>query len=855
VRKKINPDLSELEAVYGDQDNTVTMYDGLDHYAIYSYDGLDRLIKSEWYLSPSASLTETCSYNYLNKIKVKTDSGGNIYSYEYDQKGRLTGLINPDSTFVEAHYDDTTNTVTLFDENQHKKEYSYNWVNQLMQVKEYTDLATYYLTQYIYDSEGNVTSYTDASGNTTSYTYDSLFGVTQIVYPDSTTESYSYDALGNTVQKNDANGVTTLTYDAIYQLVSIEYPDQVINFNYDTNGNRISMTDSEGISTYSYDNRNRLLSETRTIMGDPYTVAYLYDPASNVESITYPDQSVVTYEYDSLNRIVNIPGYAQFTYDTDSLLATATYANGVETTYEYNDCQRLTNLHAQKNGTDLLLMDYSHDAEGNIEQLEYSKRLPDQQWSESVETFAYDWLDRLVSAQGGYGLLSYSYDAVGNRLSKNDVTYSYNSMNELLSVSDGSSFTYDEMGNTLTKSDGTDTWFYTQNKRNELIEVEKNQNLVAEYSYDGDGKRMRKTEWVESLQDYQTKICVYSGQHVIYEKNLDTTQEATYVYGQTGKIAKNSDGLTDFYHSGHLGSTRLITDESGNALTAVDYGPLGKDVETGEKTLYTYNGKEKDETGLYHYGARYYDPEAGRFISRDFVPGQLANPQTLNRYTYCLNNPLKYRDPDGCEQAGALLGKGNYPNLNNLGGPMSWSWAPQNIGKESPGDPGCLLAMLLLSGIAVSPLAVGLAKDIASFGADVVSLVCNVMKGVIKVLSTFLGNDLVKTIVSGMTAERVGVTYIQTLRNILELLEHLAGFWKHVRGFDVWVGVTDSLQLVVMVVFFNAKGEAICGSVAFSNGDRYVWKLVNGVYYVLINGDWVEMPEDWKVGDPLPGEC
>lgn len=54
-----------------------------------------------------------------------------------------------------------------------------------------------------------------------------------------------------------------------------------------------------------------------------------------------------------------------------------------------------------------------------------------------------------------------------------------------------------------------------------------------------------------------------------------------------------------------------------------------------------------DETGLYYFGARYYDPEIGRFITRDRKQGRINNPKTLNRYVYCANNPMKYIDPDG----------------------------------------------------------------------------------------------------------------------------------------------------------------------------------------------------------------
>jgi RHS repeat-associated protein len=58
-------------------------------------------------------------------------------------------------------------------------------------------------------------------------------------------------------------------------------------------------------------------------------------------------------------------------------------------------------------------------------------------------------------------------------------------------------------------------------------------------------------------------------------------------------------------------------------------------------------GQRQDGTGLYYYGARYYGPEIGRFISPDTMVSNPTNPQSLNRYSYCLNNPLKYIDPSG----------------------------------------------------------------------------------------------------------------------------------------------------------------------------------------------------------------
>ncbi len=104
-------------------------------------------------------------------------------------------------------------------------------------------------------------------------------------------------------------------------------------------------------------------------------------------------------------------------------------------------------------------------------------------------------------------------------------------------------------------------------------------------------------------------------------------------------------GEEDYYHTDHLGSTRLVTDEAGNVVTDIQYKPFGEPIGGEERFLYT--GKERDSTGLYYYGARYYDPEIGRFITRDPLAGKKVIPQSLNRYVYCFNNPLKFHDPSG----------------------------------------------------------------------------------------------------------------------------------------------------------------------------------------------------------------
>jgi RHS repeat-associated protein len=103
----------------------------------------------------------------------------------------------------------------------------------------------------------------------------------------------------------------------------------------------------------------------------------------------------------------------------------------------------------------------------------------------------------------------------------------------------------------------------------------------------------------------------------------------------------------EWYLSDHLGSTTLLVNESGLEVERTEYFPYGQ-VQSGGLEKYGFTGQENDiDTGLMYYGARYYSPEYRIFIQPDTMLPDVYNPQALNRYSYVLNNPVKYTDPSG----------------------------------------------------------------------------------------------------------------------------------------------------------------------------------------------------------------
>ncbi len=130
----------------------------------------------------------------------------------------------------------------------------------------------------------------------------------------------------------------------------------------------------------------------------------------------------------------------------------------------------------------------------------------------------------------------------------------------------------------------------------------------------------------------------------------------SYYYAGGQRIAMRVEGAPSnngvFYLlSDHLGSTSVTADANGNLVSVLRYYPYGQTRYTSGETptTYRYTGQRSDEssTGLYFYGARYYDALIGRFISADTMVPEPGNPQSLNRYAYTYNNPLKYTDPTG----------------------------------------------------------------------------------------------------------------------------------------------------------------------------------------------------------------
>ena len=671
---------SYIEAVYDCDTGTTTIIDQFGHYIEKHYDRLGRHVSTKWFTGGFGSgtlyATKTYSYRYDNLVHTEIDPGGDQIVYSYDFFGRETQIQYPDMTTAFYSYDDTNNKVTMTNRRGFERIYWYDWLSRLEKVEEEFILGMYASTQFMYNNIGQLVSMTDAENHTTSYFYESFFGLTRTTYPDLTYEEYGYDTIGNITSVRDCNGqVTNYIYDSMYRLTQIHYPDQSsVSYTYDIHNNRISMQDNSPYTgdhtDYSYDQWDRLTSETRYILEDSFSLSFEYDIANRLTALVYPDDTRIVYLYDDLGRMIEVKRFVdgqndeilmdEIRYDEENLLSQFNYGNNLQSSFSYDSNDRFAAIQVKNGSTSFLDLEYIRDNKGNITHLINGWRDTASTWHSDTESYSYDGLDRLTSASCTSWSHLYSYDTVGNRTARDSLTYSLNTVNEIISVSDGTNFAYDDNGNRIQKTKGYDTWIYMYDHENRLIEVKKNQSTIGEYVYDGDGIRLQKTE------NGTTTTYIHFNTSVFYERN--STGEAIYMYGPHGLLAKrttiNEESNTFYYHSDHVGSIRLVTDADRNIIVSATYKPFGElHIKEGDEH-YFFTGKERDVTDLYYYGGRYYDPDVGTFLTRDpytSLPNDIRSlgnnlqnqaalckyPQRFNQYVYALNNPLRYNDPTG----------------------------------------------------------------------------------------------------------------------------------------------------------------------------------------------------------------
>lgn len=604
-----------------------------DLVSVSSYDSLNRIVSLE-------NILGSTEYNYDQWGVEQVDPMGNRKYFENDAFGNLV-------------------QVTEFNEgDEYETYYEYNSLNNLVRI---TD-AVENIRNFEYDGLGRRTYAEDlhALG-------DSSFGV----------YSYEYDDVGNVTKIVDPRGVeTVMNYDALNRKLWEDDPSTAgkdYRFQYDNclNGVGRLCRVISGDGNYQLLNRyyvsGNLKVELKDIGGTGVNgIQYDYDRQGNVTKVIYPDGYKAVNQYNTLGLIDNIkvimPNGNHFyvvqnvDYFVNMQPGIIEYGNGVRSGFEYDEegLYRLIRKTTSKAGAQYQDIGYWFDAGNNITKIVNQSDSFDVNGENvglsSQTTYEYDDLYRLISVQvinaesGDNYSRNYSYDSIGNLLNKSDVgSYSYSGAGfanpHAVTSAGGYIFDYDQAGNMIYDSSG---WSHQWDYKGRLIESNGPEDIF--YSYDYEKSRLSKSSAGET-DYYFNKYFEFDGEGSIKSIYLGDMKIAVIDQSTSGNQLA-------YQHLDHLSGANIETDNNGNVISMVDYYPYGETrfeaKKDGYENDYKFTGQELDEeSGLYYYGARYYHPVIGRFVSEDAWEGDYLDPQSLNKYSYVMNNPVKYTDPTG----------------------------------------------------------------------------------------------------------------------------------------------------------------------------------------------------------------
>lgn len=601
------------------------------------YDSYGRKTLCQYALPCGVQHKETYAYNAKDQVLRKSVSDGKLTYMEllsYDKLGRMTS-------------DNQT---------QRGKNYSYAYGNRSVTTKiggkSYTKTTDAWgnvktssdpvsSVSYVYNSMGKPVEI-DCEGSKTLVEYDAVGNKTSMTDPDAGTTTYEYAADGKLLKQTDACGiVTTNTYDELGRLTTSHVGDMEITRTYGTSGNDnlqlIKTTCSNNSESYSYDVFGRLTSRTRSVEGDEsHQYTYSYNMDGSIANVTYPGELPIDYVYDANGYLVakkykGLTVWSLASYD--GLVTQCNLMNTfVKKTKTIGKDGHIKNI-CFNGGFGEASFEYEYDsATDNL--------LSRTGVNSQKETFTYDGVDRLTSVScNGQRNLIIKYANDGNILNKLDVgNYEYGQKPHAVMSVDNT--------RRIIPSATLSTEF---NELGKIDRIEDGNSLTSvDFVYGPDMQRWKSTTYnngaVEKTTFYDTDY------DKIIDKNGNVT-EFIYLDDNLVMLRKNNGTFLPYVVvKDNLGSVISIYAGDGTQVYSASYDAWGKQNVTMNKIGFIrgYCGHEMlNDYQIINMNGRLYDPVLGRFLSPDNFVQTPDFSQNYNRYSYCLNNPLKYTDPSG----------------------------------------------------------------------------------------------------------------------------------------------------------------------------------------------------------------
>ncbi|MBN6052392.1 hypothetical protein JYK22_10660 [Nonomuraea sp. RK-328] len=598
--------------------------------------------------------TSTFDYDLVGRPAKVTNALGNALIADYDLAGRLTGLKNVDKQGATVKtrgygYDLASSLTKITSGEGHVTKRTFDATNQLTELVEPVSDTESITTSFGYDASGARTRLTDGRGNATWTAYNTLGLIETLTEPSTTahpnladrTWTHVYDVAGNETALIQPGGVRLdREFDLLDRVTKVSgsgeglYTDDK-TYGYDLADRVTKMNDQ----VLEYNDRS-LLTKVSGPTGQ--TSAFAYDPMGNpTQRIDASGTTTYTWDDDNRLRTVTDPVSGRtntYDYDKADRLSTVASTNPVNTqVYTYDAVDRVaTHTLKSSTGSQLAKITYGWDKDDNL-----TSKITEGTAGAGNNTYGYDHAGRLTSWKGPDGTTTtYKWDASGNRIQAGSKTYTYDERNRLTS-GDGTDYTYTPRGTLATETKNGTTKHLTFDAFDRLIN-----DGDATYTYDAfDRMATRQTRTTQQR-------FAYAG---LSNDIVATTDQAGAVQAKYGRDPFG--GLVSVKEGANpaLGAFTDIHDDlvgtfSGTALSgSTAYNPYGEVLaQTGTKSALGYQGEYTDpDTGKVNMHARWYQPGAGSFASRDTWTLPAEPSIQANRYAYVNGRPLSNIDPTG----------------------------------------------------------------------------------------------------------------------------------------------------------------------------------------------------------------
>jgi RHS repeat-associated protein len=595
----------------------------------------------------------TLTYDSLGNLIEHCGPGGVVTKYAYDALGHLLQINRPDGTTLRAGYDPAGNMTHYIDARGEITRWRYGPCGRLL---ERIDPMRNSI-RFIWSTEpGRIDGFINENDQIYSFERDDLGRIVKETSFDGSQRSFRYNSSGETIGWTNAEGETVeIERNLLQQVLAMNLPDgDRLHFLFDPDGRLQSATNSNTQVEFCRDAHGRITMERQ---GKEW-IKSTYDPMGALIHTQTSQDIDVNYQVDangaltlltcqSINSIeflrdeygqstcIKLPGDLAVRQLFDSM------GRVVEKYIGSFKSSVVTNHHFSNK------ISYNYDSGGNLAQIS------DDNWSQTE--YICDSIGHLVGAFESNGASEeFLYDRSGNltHLERSGQhsrkqTLRYGRGNRLLQQGE-TLFEYDKLGRRLKKieNDGK-IWHYVWNALNQLTRLETPDGTTWLYSYDALGRRVSK---VEKLSGKFTEIKYIWDQDVIIHTVRNNMALESWIFDPDGFTLLASIQNGQFYSiiSDQLGTPLEFIDSDGSSAWSGRQSVWGDVIISSSSNPHIKNPLSfpghwrDDESGLHYNYFRYYDPEAGSYISPD--PIQLEGGFNFYRYT---NNPTNWIDPYG----------------------------------------------------------------------------------------------------------------------------------------------------------------------------------------------------------------